>query len=171
MSRRVPSARIANVQARVLTGGALAAPGRPVTPEELLERALRRATPGPYQIEAAIAALHAEADSASSTDWQQVAALYATLRKWKDTPVVRLNQAVAISFTQGPDAGLRLVDQIAAGDDLADYSYLHTARAQLLLRLGQSQRAAEAFRRALATTAAPAERRFLEQCLSDLTAD
>ncbi len=130
----------------------------------LVERALRRGRPGPYQVQAAIAAVHAAADRAEDTDWEQIVALYGELQRRAPGPVVALNRAVAVAMARGPAAGLALVDAI---EGLERYHLLHAARADLLDRLGRSAEAAEAYRRALVTVEDPAERRFLEDRLAD----
>ncbi len=131
----------------------------------LLEQALRRRRPGPYQLQAAIAALHAQARSAPETDWPQIAALYGQLLRISATPVVALNHAVAVAETGRMQAALGLIDQI---DGLEQYHLLHAARADLLRRLGRSGEAAEAYRRALALTKNPAELAFLQRRLAAL---
>jgi RNA polymerase sigma-70 factor (ECF subfamily) len=124
----------------------------------LLDRALRREAAGPYQLQAAIAAVHAQAATAEQTDWSRVAGLYGTLHELTPSPVVALNRAVAVGMAEGPDAGLALLDQI---DDLPRYHLLHAARADLLRRLGRRDEAAAAYRRAYDLAANPADRRFL----------
>ncbi|HEX5465283.1 MAG TPA: sigma-70 family RNA polymerase sigma factor [Candidatus Limnocylindrales bacterium] len=133
---------------------------------ELLERALRMRGAGPYQLQAAIAALHDEAATADATDWAQIAALYDRLDAAAPSPVIALNRAVAIALAgRGGDReaslehGLTLIDEVA--EPLADYPYLHAARAELLRRLGRSDEAAAAYRRALELTQNAAERAFL----------
>ncbi|MDQ4117022.1 MAG: RNA polymerase subunit sigma-24, partial [Actinomycetota bacterium] len=129
----------------------------------LVERALRRGHPGPYQIQAAIAAVHAAADRAADTDWDQIVALYGELARRAPSPVVELNRAVAVAMARGPAAGLELIDAI---DGLDRYHLLHAARADLLDRLGRSAEAADAYRKALLTADDPAERRFLRDRLN-----
>jgi RNA polymerase sigma-70 factor (ECF subfamily) len=137
----------------------------------LLERALRRATiahaPGPYLLQAAIAALHDQAPTAAATDWPQIAALYRQLADLIPGPVVKLNRAVAVAETQGPAAGLALLDQLSGG--LADSHLYHAARADLLARLGRSPEAAIAYQRALELAGTAAERRFLGRRLALVT--
>ena len=137
--------------------------------QTLVERALRRGRPGPYQLQAAIAALHDEAPSAAATDWPQIAVLYATLRHHDPSPVVELNLAVAVAMADGPATGLAMIDGLAAGGSLDDYPYLHAARADLLCRLGRWTEAAAAYRRALDGTRSAPERAFLEGRLSEVT--
>jgi RNA polymerase sigma factor (sigma-70 family) len=134
----------------------------------LLERALERRRPGPYQLQAAIAALHAQAASTEQTDWPQIAALYAELHRLSPTPVVALNHAVAIAQTGRLDEALALIEAI---DGLERYHLLHATRADFLRRLGRSDDAATAYQRALALTKNPAEIRFLQRRLAELAGD
>ncbi|HSO30145.1 MAG TPA: RNA polymerase sigma factor [Candidatus Sulfomarinibacteraceae bacterium] len=136
----------------------------------LLERALRMSAPGPYQLQAAIAALHDRAATPDETDWPQIAALYGELEWRSPSPVVALNHAVAIAMIHGPAAGLARVDDLAASGALDDYPYLHAARADLLRRLGRFDDARAAYERALRLTANAAERRFLRRRLADVSA-
>lgn len=131
----------------------------------LLDRALRLGRPGPYQLQAAIAALHAQAVSADQTDWPGIAALYAQLLALTPSPVVALNHAVAVAMAATPDEGLALIDRI---DGLDRYHLLHSARADLLRRLGRAVEAASAYRRAHELATNPADRRFLAGRLHDL---
>jgi RNA polymerase sigma-70 factor (ECF subfamily) len=124
----------------------------------LLDRALRSRTPGPYQLQAAIAALHAQAPSADRTDWPRIVALYTELLAVAPSPVVALNHAVAVAMAATPADGLALIDRI---DGLDRYHLLHAARADLLRRLGQAEDAAVAYRRAHELATNPADRRFL----------
>src|SRR5262249_34937696 len=126
-----------------------------------LDRALRLEHPGPYQLQAAIAACHAAAPVAAETDWGAIAALYARLYEMVPSPVVALNRAVALAMSDGPTTGLRLVDELDAGGALAGYHLLPATRADLLRRLGRHDRAADAYRQALALAPNDAERRFL----------
>jgi RNA polymerase sigma-70 factor (ECF subfamily) len=132
----------------------------------LLDAALRRREPGPYQVQAAIAACHAHAERAADTDWPQIAALYGRLAELTPSPVVRLNRAVAVAMADGPAAGLALVDELA--DELAGYRQVPATRADLLRRLGRHAEAAEAYRKALAMTESDAERRFLTRRLAEV---
>jgi predicted RNA polymerase sigma factor len=127
----------------------------------LLDRALQRRIPGPYQLQAAIAAVHAQATTAAQTDWARIAALYAELLDLSPSPVVALNRAVAVAMAEGPQAGLELIDQLDGIDDLQRYHPLPAARADLLRRLGRFDEAATAYRRALELAVNPADRRFL----------
>ena len=133
----------------------------------LVQGALRLAPPGPYALEAAIAAVHAEAPRAADTDWRQIALLYQRLEARHPSPVVSLNRAVAVSMADGPLAALPLVD--ALGDALSAYHLWHATRGHLLLRLGRRDEAAAAFRRALGLTQNEAERRFLTRRLEELS--
>lgn len=128
-----------------------------------VDAALRSAPVGPYAIQAAIAALHASAPTPADTDWRQIAALYALLRHFDESPVVELNHAVAIAMVDGPEQGLLLVDAIAARGALADYHLLHAVRADLLRRVGSAEEAIAAYEAALAKAMLEPERRFLEQ--------
>jgi RNA polymerase sigma-70 factor (ECF subfamily) len=134
----------------------------------LLERALRMRRPGPYQLQAAIAAVHDEALTADATDWAEIADLYAALAAQVPSPVVELNRAVAVAMVEGPDRGLAIVDRLAVEGELDDYQFLHGARADLLRQLGRSEEAAAAYRRALDLSTNAAERAFLEGRLEDV---
>jgi RNA polymerase sigma-70 factor (ECF subfamily) len=134
----------------------------------VLERALRRGRVGQFQLQAAIAALHAEASTADDTDWAQIAALYRELYAVAPSPVVELNRAVAVAMADGPAAGLALVDRIAASGALEQYHLLHSTRADLLRRLGRAGDATIAYRRAAELTQNAAERRFLESRLTEV---
>ena len=129
----------------------------------LVDRALRRRTLGPYQLQAAIAAVHAEAPNAASTDWVQIAALYRELRRLVPTPVVALNEAVAVGMAEGLDEGLRRLDRLVAQGELASYHLLPAARADLLRRMGRPAEAAAAYDDALALVTNDAERRYLRR--------
>jgi RNA polymerase sigma-70 factor (ECF subfamily) len=136
---------------------------------DVLETALRRHQPGPYQIQAAIAACHATARDAQHTDWPQIAALYQQLARFVPSPVVRLNQAVAIGMAEGPEAGLLLVDELIASGTLTDYHLLPATRADLLRRAGRLPEATTAYREALAQATTAAERAFLERRIQETT--
>jgi RNA polymerase sigma-70 factor (ECF subfamily) len=133
----------------------------------LLETALRRGRPGPYQIQAAIAACHTTAATAEETDWADIAALYGELRRFVPSAVVRLNRAVAVGMSEGPDAGLALVAELEQEGELDTYHLLPATRADLLRRAGRTAEAAEAYERALALVENAAERRFLEKRLRE----
>ena len=140
----------------------------------LVDRALRRRRPGAYQIQAAIAACHAEAPVAASTDWPQIASLYGELARFSPGPVVELNRAVAVAMADGPAVGLVLVDRLAAEGALDAYPLLAATRADLLRRLGRRVEAAAAYRDALAVAEArpvsEAERRYLRRRLAEVDA-
>jgi RNA polymerase sigma-70 factor (ECF subfamily) len=131
----------------------------------LVERALLSRRFGPYTLQAAIAAVHAEADSAAATDWAQIVALYDVLLRADPSPVVELNRAVAVAMRDGPEAGLTLIDAILARGDLTEYHLAHSARADLCRRLGRSAQARASYERALRLTRQEPERRFLERRL------
>jgi RNA polymerase sigma-70 factor (ECF subfamily) len=134
----------------------------------LLEKALRLRRPGSYQLQAAISALHTRAPRAEDTDWPQIAALYGELRHYADSPVIRLNQAVAVSMAQTPQAGLRLLDPLA--DELNAYAPFHLARADLLRRAGRIEQAREAYRAALDLCQNKVERDFILKQIGSLGA-
>jgi len=123
---------------------------------------------GPYTIQAAIAALHAEAPSAAATDWAEIVGLYDVLARADPSPVIELNRAVAVAMRDGPAAGLALVDAILEREDLLDYRLAHAARADLCRRLGKTADARASYERALALTRQAPERRFLERRLAEL---
>jgi RNA polymerase sigma-70 factor, ECF subfamily len=135
----------------------------------LLESALRLGRPGPYQLQAAIAACHATAPRAADTDWAQIAALYGELAEVVSSPVVRLNRAVAVAMAEGPAAGLELVETLEASGELAGYHLLSATRADLLRRLSRPEEAAAAYREALELVATDAERRYLTRRLAEVT--
>jgi RNA polymerase sigma-70 factor (ECF subfamily) len=131
----------------------------------LLHATLAARTPGPYQLQAAIAALHAEAKTAAETDWGQIAGLYTILLQHIPTPVVELNAAVALGMATTLDRALEWIARIEGAGELAAYHLLHAAKADLLRRLGRRTEAADAYRQALALATNPAERRYLEKRL------
>jgi len=135
----------------------------------LVEAAIRTGgrPPGPYALQAAIAAVHAQSRTAAATDWTQIAALYAVLAGVHPTPVVELNRAVAVAMSSGIERGLALVDALDRRGELAEYHLLPAARAELLRRLGRHAEAAESYRRALALVSNEAERRHLEKRLRE----
>jgi RNA polymerase sigma-70 factor (ECF subfamily) len=135
--------------------------GQIETGRTVLDRALALHGRGPYVVQAAIAALHAD----EPRDWAQIAALYGELARLTDSPVVELSRAVAVAEHEGPEAGLEIVD----GLDLAEYHYLHSTRGELLRRLGRTAEAREAYDRALALVHDDAERRLLERRVAELT--
>jgi RNA polymerase sigma-70 factor (ECF subfamily) len=134
---------------------------------DLLDRAIRRGPPGPYRLQACVAALHAAAPTAAATDWRRITLLYDQLMEVAGSPVVALNRAVAVAMVEGPAAGLALVDDLAASGELAGYHLLHAARADLLRRLGRAPEAAAAYREALRLTTNPVERSFLRRRLAE----
>jgi RNA polymerase sigma-70 factor (ECF subfamily) len=135
----------------------------------LLEQALRQGRVGPYQLQAAIAACHADSIDVAGTDWVEIAGLYELLAKVMPSPVVELNRAVAVAMTDGPAAGLALVEALAAAPALQGYYLLHATRADLLRRLGRQVAAAASYGRALELVASEAERRFLARRLAEVT--
>jgi RNA polymerase sigma-70 factor (ECF subfamily) len=134
----------------------------------LVDAGLRKGRIGPYQLQAAIAALHGEAGSPEETDWPQIAALYGELARINPSPVVQLNGAVAIGMSEGPRRGLALIDELGAVGELDRYHLFHAARADMLRRLGSFEAAADAYRRALALMANGVERAYLERRLAAL---
>ncbi|MDQ2775582.1 MAG: RNA polymerase sigma factor [Acidobacteriota bacterium] len=135
---------------------------------QLVPQALRLREIGPYQLQAAIAALHAEAKTAADTDWKQIAALYRELARLHPSATVRLNHAVAIAMSEGPDQGLLHLDAIAASGALDPYYLYHAARADLLRRLSRKEEATAAYRIALSLTANAVERRYLRRRIAEL---
>ena len=135
----------------------------------LVEDALRRG-PGPFAVEAAIAALHCEAVRAEETDWPQILRLYDVLERLQPSPIVSLNRAVAVAMVEGPGPALALVNKLAAAGELDSYHLLHATRADLLRRLGMSAEAAASYGRALTLASNESERRFLERRLREMQA-
>ncbi|HEX2131682.1 MAG TPA: sigma-70 family RNA polymerase sigma factor [Actinophytocola sp.] len=135
----------------------------------LLESALRLGEPGPYQLQAAIAACHATAATAADTDWAQIALLYAELVRYVPSPVVELNRAVAVAMSSGPAAGLELVDRLASRGELAGYHLLPATRADLLRRLDRRDEAADAYRVAIELAGSDTERRYLSGRLAEVS--
>ena len=133
----------------------------------LVQRALRRGRSGPYQIQAAIAALHAEAKTPPETDWPQLIALYDVLMELNPSAVVELNRAVAVAMVHGPAEGMAVIDRLEASGVLDNYKWLHSARADLLRRLGRFDEATVAYQRALALSENVTERTFLERRLAE----
>jgi RNA polymerase sigma-70 factor, ECF subfamily len=134
----------------------------------LVQRALASRRIGPYTLQAAIAAVHAEAPAAAATDWTQIVGLYDVLMRAAPSPVVELNRAAAVAMRDGPMAGLALIDAILGRGDLADYPLAHSARADLCRRLGKTGDARVSYERALALTRQEPQRRFLERRLAEL---
>src|SRR5438046_954580 len=133
----------------------------------LVEEALRSG-PGPFALQAAIAALHCQAARAEDTDWSQIVRLYDVLERLQPSPIVSLNRAAAVAMVDGPGPALQLVDALSAEGALDRYHLLHSARADLLRRLGSSAEAAKSYTRALALVTNDAERRFLERRLREV---
>ena len=133
----------------------------------LVQRALRRGRSGPYQIQAAIAALHAEAKTPPETDWPQIIALYDVLMELNPSAVVELNRAVAVAMVHGPAEGMAVIDRREASGVLDNYRWLHSARADLLRRLGRFDEATVAYQRAPALSENVTERTFLERRLAE----
>jgi RNA polymerase sigma-70 factor, ECF subfamily len=128
----------------------------------IVDRALRMGRVGPYQLQAAIAAVHDEATTAADTDWPQILGLYEVLRRLSPSPVVDLNRAVALAQVAGPEAGLAVVDSLGTDPAMAEYRFFHATRADFLRRLERWGEAAQAYSAALALTANEPERAFLE---------
>jgi len=135
----------------------------------LVDRALRSGPVGPFAIQAAIGAVHAQAPSAAATDWTQIVALYDALLQAEPSPVIELNRAVAVAMRDGPSKGLALIDSILARGDLGNYHLAHSARADLCRRLGRTTDARASYERALTLTQQEPERRFLTHRLSELS--
>ncbi|OGO56033.1 MAG: RNA polymerase subunit sigma-24 [Chloroflexi bacterium RBG_16_69_14] len=155
-------------QDRSLWDTARIAEGRALVEGALVEGALGERRPGPYLLQAAIAALHDEAATPAQTDWAQIVTLYVALQRMTPSPVVGLNLAAAVAMADGPAVGLAMMDGIVASSELDAYPYLHSARADLLRRLGRWSEAAVAYRRALELTTNAPERTFLEGRLRDV---
>jgi RNA polymerase sigma-70 factor (ECF subfamily) len=136
----------------------------------LAQRSLRMRNPGPYQVQAAIAALHAEASRPEDTDWRQIAMLYNQLLKLQPHAIVALNRAAAASMAWGPEAGLRLMAEAEAEGSLSHYYVAHGARADLLRRSGRFAEAAAAYRRAIELCTNPVEARFFQRRLREIGA-
>jgi RNA polymerase sigma-70 factor, ECF subfamily len=135
----------------------------------LVARALGSRRFGPYTLQAALAAVHAEARTAASTNWTQIVGLYDVLLRIEPSPIVELNRAVAVAMRDGPAAGLSLIDELLGRGDLEDYHLAHAARADLCRRLGKTNDARAAYERALELTQVEPERRFLQRRMSELT--
>ena len=133
-----------------------------------MERALATRRFGPYTLQAAIAAVHAEAPTPEATDWRQICALYAALLAMQPSPVIELNRAAAVAMHEGPTAGLALIDGLLARGELRDYYLVHAARADLYRRLGRRQEARAAYDQAQALAKSEPEQRYLEKRLREL---
>ena len=134
----------------------------------LVRQALASRRFGPYTLQAAIAAVHAEAPTPADTDWAQIAGLYDVLLRVEPSPVIELNRAVAIAMRDGPAAGVDLIDAILARGELVEYHLAHSARAELCRRLGRTSDARIAYERAIALARQEPERRFLQKRLAEL---
>ena len=135
----------------------------------LVRRAMGSRRPGPYALQAAISAVHADAPEPAATDWAQIVELYGVLLRADPSPVIELNRAAALAMRDGPAAGLTLIEALLARGELADYHLAHSARADLYRRLGRPVEAADAYRRALSLARQEPERRFLERRLAEVT--
>ena len=136
----------------------------------LVQNAIESHRFGPYTLQAAIAAVHSEAETAASTDWPQIVGLYNVLLRTNPSPVIELNRAVAVAMASGPADGLTLIDEILERGDLRDYYLAHSARAELCKQLGRTADAIQSYRRALELAGPEPARRFLERRLRDLRA-
>ena len=134
----------------------------------MLEKALNSRHFGPYTLQAAIAAVHAQAESVGATDWAQIVALYDQLARIQPSPVVQLNRAVAIAMRDGPEAGLAHIDAVLEHGELANYYLAHSARADMYRRLGRTAEARSAYEKALALTQQEPERQFLQERIRQL---
>jgi RNA polymerase sigma-70 factor (ECF subfamily) len=135
---------------------------------QIIKEALRLHSVGPYQLQAAIAAVHGEAETPEKTDWREIAALYGVLERLSPGPVIALNRAVAVAMGEGLSRGLAMIDELGSSGDLGAYYLFHAARADILRRLARSQEAAEAYRHALSLTANQVEQDYLRRRLSQL---
>ena len=134
----------------------------------LLQQALSSRRFGPYTLQAAIAAVHAQAESTAATDWRQIVAIYNQLVRIQPSPVVHLNRAVAIAMRDGPEAGLAHIDAVLAQGELANYYLAHAARADMCRRLGRSAEARSSYEKALSLTQQEPERQFLQERIRQL---
>jgi RNA polymerase sigma-70 factor (ECF subfamily) len=134
----------------------------------LVEKALNSRRFGAYTLQAAIAAVHAEAESVAATDWRQIVAIYDQLARIQPSPVVHLNRAVAIGLRDGPEAGLAHIDAVLAHGELANYYLAHSARADMCRRLGRTAEARSSYEKALALTQQEPERQFLQERIRQL---
>ncbi len=135
----------------------------------LVQQSLSSQRAGPYTLQAAIAAVHAQAPAAAATDWARIATLYDLLLRIEPSPIIELNRAVAIAMRDGPAAGLDLIDALLSRGDLSDYHLAHAARADLCRRLGKTADAKKSYERALSLARQDPEKRFLEQRLRELS--
>ena len=139
--------------------------------KRLVERSLGSRRFGVYTIQAAISAVHADAASPAETDWPQIVALYDVLLRGEPSPVIELNRAVAVAMRDGPDTGIQLIDAIMERGHLADYHLAHSARGELLRRVGNTTESRKALQRALELTNQETERRFLMNKISQLDSE
>jgi RNA polymerase sigma-70 factor (ECF subfamily) len=137
---------------------------------EILDRAVQLGRPGPYQIQAAISALHAEAERPEKTDWEQIRALYGRLYQMTPSPIIALNQAVAVAMSEGLEAGLKLLAHLGDDEELQGYHHLYAARADLLRRDGRLAEAAAAYQQALGLVQNDVERQYLARRLAEMEA-
>jgi RNA polymerase sigma-70 factor (ECF subfamily) len=136
----------------------------------LVDQAMRSRQFGPYTLQAAIAAVHAESGTAAQTDWAEIVGLYDVLLRADPSPVIELNRAAAVAMRDGPEAGIALIDAILVRGDLAEYPLAHSARAELCRKAGRAAEAVESYRRALSLSRQVPQRRFLEQRIQELVA-
>jgi RNA polymerase sigma-70 factor (ECF subfamily) len=134
----------------------------------LVERAMRSRQFGPYTLQAAIAAIHAEAQTAAETDWAEIVGLYDVLLRADPSPVIELNRAAAVGMRDGPEAGITLIDAILARGELDEYPLAHSARAELCRRSGRIAEAVESYQRALSLSRQEPQRRFIDRRLKEL---
>jgi RNA polymerase sigma-70 factor (ECF subfamily) len=135
---------------------------------ELIERALKQGRVGNYQLQASIAALHAEAKSPEQTDWPQIAAIYRVLSRMNSSPIIALNHAAAVAMSEGPEKGLSLIDQAARSGKLDNYYLLHAARGDLLRRLKRFDEARVSYSRALELTNNHVEKNYMRRRLTEM---
>jgi RNA polymerase sigma-70 factor (ECF subfamily) len=133
----------------------------------LVERAMRSRQFGPYTLQAAIAAIHAEAVTAVETDWSEIVGLYDVLLRADPSPVIELNRAAAVAMRDGPESGIELIDSILARGELTEYPLTHSARAELCRKAGRTAEAVESYQRALSLSRQEPQRRFLERRLAE----
>jgi RNA polymerase sigma-70 factor (ECF subfamily) len=136
----------------------------------LVEQSLGSRSFGPYTLQAAIAAVHAESPSAAETDWAEIVGLYDVLLRADPSPVVELNRAAAVAMRDGPETGLKLIDELLAHGELSDYPLIHSARGELCRRLGITAEALESYQRALSLSRQEPQRRFLQRRIEQLRA-
>jgi RNA polymerase sigma-70 factor (ECF subfamily) len=135
---------------------------------QLVEQALRAGKVGPFQLQAAIAAVHTEANTAAETDWRQIAALYQELKKFRPSAVVSLNHAAAVAMSEGLQRGLDLIDQLKGEPDLESYYLFHAARADILRRMDRRTEALQEYRRAIELTTNNVEQAYLRRRIAEV---